>query len=193
HPLVDEIVIPTSPILMVSQIQSALAAIAVELYAHGKTITESILDGWLKSERGRQQSDILLIQPGSTPETFIWAPKNRPWGVHLPNKSQYCSCGGRWDNRPCNKPGIWYYNCNQANCRTRLVCEIHGDGYQAFKRFDTTYLQSDWPMKARTIKFNGVQVADRAQDWFQLEDVSQGRKVEPGSSAVAGMSDDIAV
>ncbi|KAG8716683.1 hypothetical protein FRC08_009003 [Ceratobasidium sp. 394] len=163
--LFDEIIMPVASIVTMACFQGCWSAIAVHLYHFGKPVLAAMTDGWLRNERARQQSDLLLLRPGEIPQCFVWSPYNRPLGVPLPNKDRYCDCGGNWRrNTDADEHRRFVYGCRNKACKVTLLCEIDWQqDVKVIQAHGTSYAQCAWPFETRTIKINGDPIGDWAR------------------------------
>jgi hypothetical protein len=149
YDLVDEVIAPMNLAFHPAQLLGFSVNLAVLLYFKGVDPHTALPEAWLRDERGRQHTDLLLLSSGENAVTFTWAPESRPFGYVLP----YCACElqakARWRHQhtgtDVNGRTLCQYKCTVCNSKLRLWFSS-GSLFTRVQSLGTAYVQSSWPL-----------------------------------------------
>lgn len=133
------------------QVQGFINGLVTLLYFKGERIATALPKAWVKEERSRQHSDLVVFRPGIAAETFIWSPQCRPLGCSLPGIESLCGCrNARWryENTGRHEQGDatqkFLYRCSR--CKARLIFMVKwSHKFELVEAYGTKYLRCDWP------------------------------------------------
>lgn len=149
---------PTNLAFHPAQLLGFAVNLAMLLYYKGQDLRTALPDAWLRDERARHHSDLLLLTSGEAPVCFIWSPVNRPFGQSL----QYCSCErigrSRWrhhitcqDRTDANKT-YCQYKCTGCSSRLQMWLDSR-QNFTICEALGTTYVTCTWPVPKVDISF----------------------------------------
>jgi hypothetical protein len=150
--VIDEIIAPTNLAFHPAQVVGFTVNLALLLYYKGCSLNAALPEAWLRDERARQHTDLLLLRSGEKAVSFVWCPQNRPLGCSL----QYCTCqrtgNTRWryQGSKCSDyyplDGFEYhYQC--TGCHSELTVWVQKpEDYRLIEACGTSYAQTPWPI-----------------------------------------------
>jgi hypothetical protein len=133
-----------------AQLQGFLTNLVISLYFQGEPMSNALPGSWVRDERARTHSGVVVFRPGELAEALVWCPANRPLGCHLPGVEELCGCqpqaNANW--HPIDdveaKKGKHIYQCTR--CSSRLVCKVTWEAnFEEVEAHDTVYLRCTWP------------------------------------------------
>lgn len=117
------------------------------MYYRGDDLIKALPEAWLRDERSRTHSNLLLLASGEEPVSFIWSPENRPFGYPL----EYCSCEhwhcAKWRHELTTKNAertMCQYECLKCSAKLRVWFCSEQD-LTCSHLAGTSYIRSSWP------------------------------------------------
>jgi hypothetical protein len=162
---VDEVIAFTNKSIYPAQLQGFLSYLVTSMYYLGEQMGIGLPGSWLRDERARLHTDLVVFRPGQSAEALIWTPQNKPLGCPLPGEEEYCACPlldsrDRWrrENSPRHINGASKHIYRCTSCTSKLICKVSWP--TKFELFEdvhgTSYLRCAWPFEPPTmeIEFN---------------------------------------